>query len=284
MNSAWSEWPAPAKLNLFLQIVGRRPDGYHRLQTVFQLLDWGDRIALRPRADGEIALTDASGIPAAQNLAFRAAEALKKHSNTMLGADIAVEKRIPMGGGLGGGSSDAATVLVALNEIWQLGLSIDALAEIGLKLGADVPVFARGHSAWAEGIGEQLTPIELPLRHFVIVDPKEHVSTAELFQAAELTRNSAPTTISAFLDGTCTANAFTPVVRARSTKIAAALDWLGRFGDARMSGSGGCVFAALDSVESAESAARKCPLEFAAYVAKGVNRSPLFEALDHFRD
>jgi 4-diphosphocytidyl-2-C-methyl-D-erythritol kinase len=284
MNETWSEWPAPAKLNLFLQIVGRRADGYHQIQTVFQLLDWGDRISLRTRADGEITLTDESGIPSDENLAFRAAQTLKDRSGAKLGVDIVLEKRIPMGGGLGGGSSDAATVLLALNELWRAGMSTDALAGLGLALGADVPVFVRGHSAWAEGIGEKLTPIELPSRHFVIVDPKEHVSTAELFQAAELTRNSAPTTISAFLDGICTANAFTPVVRARSTKVAAALDWLGQHGAARLSGSGGCIFAAMDSRDRAEEVARACPAEFGAYVAAGVNRSPLFEALDRFRN
>jgi 4-diphosphocytidyl-2-C-methyl-D-erythritol kinase len=284
MTDAWSQWPAPAKVNLFLHIVGRREDGYHLLQTIFQLLDWGDQVRLRVRADGVISRALAlPGIAAEGDLTLRAARALRERAGTPLGVDIAVEKRMPMGAGLGGGSSDAATVLVALNQLWGAGLSVDALAEVGLGLGADVPVFVRGHSAWAEGVGEILTPLQLPPRIYVILDPHEQVPTAALFQAPELTRNSPRMTISDFLTGTCTANAFAPVVRMRYPQVAAAMDWLGQYGEARLSGSGGCVFAALDSAEAAEAVVQDCPPQFVAYRARGVNRSPLHEALERFR-
>jgi 4-diphosphocytidyl-2-C-methyl-D-erythritol kinase len=284
MTDAWSQWPAPAKLNLFLHIVGRRADGHHLLQTVFQLLDWGDRVRLRVRDDGVVSRASAlPGISADSDLTLRAAYALRERTGTSLGVDIAVEKCVPLGAGLGGGSSDAATVLVALNELWGTGLSDDALTEIGLDLGADVPVFVRGRSAWAEGVGETLTPVQLPARIYVILDPGAHVSTAALFQATELTRNSPRMTISDFLAGTCTANAFAPVVRVRYPQVAAAMDWLGRYGEARLSGSGGCVFVAMDSADEAEAVVRDCPPEFAAYRALGVNRSPLLDALERFR-
>jgi 4-diphosphocytidyl-2-C-methyl-D-erythritol kinase len=281
MTDAWTAWPAPAKLNLFLHIVGRRADGYHRLQTVFQLLDWGDTIRLRVREDGVIArVAGLENVAAEDDLVVRAARALQSASDCKFGADIAVEKRIPAGAGLGGGSSDAATVLVALNMLWNTRLSADALAEIGRKLGADVPVFVRGRSAWAEGVGDELTAIDLPPRHFVIVDPQIAVSTAALFQAPELTRDTPPTTISRYLAGMETANAFAPVARRRFPRVAAALDWLGRFGEARLSGSGGCGFAAVASQRDAEDIVRQCPPPFRAWTVRGVNRSPLHEALD----
>jgi 4-diphosphocytidyl-2-C-methyl-D-erythritol kinase len=271
-------------LNLFLHIVGRRADGYHLLQTVYQLLDWGDCVRLRPRRDGTIVRTAGLvALPPERDLAVRAAHALRDHvGDATLGAEIAIEKRIPAGAGLGGGSSDAATVLVALNELWELGLDPAALAAIGLRLGADVPVFVHGRSAWAEGIGERLTPIALPPRSYVIVDPRVVVPTAELFQDPELTRNSAPMTISRFLEGAETANAFAPIVRRRFPQVAAALDWLGRYGAARLSGSGGCVFAALDEAAAA-AALRECPPQFAAWRAAGVERSPLHAALARHR-
>ena len=281
----WSVWPAPAKLNLFLHIVGRRADGYHELQTVFQLLDWGDTLRLRRRADGAIVRSGGLGeLRVEQDLAVRAAHALRKHCGIVDGVELAIEKRIPAGGGLGGGSSDAATALVALNQIWRTGLSTAELAQIGLALGADVPVFVRGHSSWAEGIGERLTAIELPRRHFVIVDPRVSVPTVALFPAPELTRNSARLTISSFLEGNATANAFAPVVRARYAQVAAALDWLERFGDARLSGSGGCVFVAVDSAQRAQEIVWQCPTRFGAYAACGVNRSPLLDSLEQFRE
>lgn len=281
MTDAWTAWPAPAKLNLFLHIVGRRADGYHRLQTVFQLLDWGDTIRLRVREDGVIArVAGLENVAAEDDLVVRAARALQSASGCKFGADIAVEKRIPAGAGLGGGSSDAATVLVVLNALWKTHLSEDALAEVGRRLGADVPVFVRGRSAWAEGVGDELTAIDLPPRHFVIVDPQIAVSTAALFQAPELTRDTPPTTISRFLAGMETANAFAPVARGRFPQVAAALDWLGRFGEARLSGSGGCGFVAVASQRDAEDIVRQCPPPFRAWTARGVNRSPLHEALD----
>jgi 4-diphosphocytidyl-2-C-methyl-D-erythritol kinase len=279
----WSNWPAPAKLNLFLHILGRRADGYHVLQTVFQLLDWGDRVRLRPREDGRLVrVSGLAEIPPERDLAVRAAIELRRATGVVLGVDISVDKQIPSGGGLGGGSSDAASVLVALNEIWNTGLGEDELAQIGLRLGADVPVFVRGHSAWAEGIGEQLTTIDLPRRHYVVVDPHVHVPTAELFQAAELTRNSPPLTITDYLAGAETTNVFAPVVRERYAQVAAAMDWLNRYGNAQLSGSGGCVFAAVDA-ETADAFVQNCPAQFAAFSAAGVNRSPLHEAVDAYK-
>ncbi len=284
MNDAWSEWPAPAKLNLFLNIVGKRADGYHLLQTVFQILDWGDVVRIRRREDGEIVrISGLESVESEKDLAVRAARLLCEHAGTKFGIDIDIEKRIPAGAGLGGGSSDAATTLVALNRLCNVRASDEDLAKLGERLGADVPLFVRGHSAWAEGVGEKLTPIDLPPRQYVILDPGVHASTAELFQAAELTRNTPPTTISDFLDGACTGNAFTPLVRARFPEVASALDWLNRYGDARLSGSGGCVFIAMDSVQKADEIAKDCPPEFSVYRAAGVNRSPLLDAVEKFR-
>ena len=273
---AWTRWPAPAKLNLFLHIVGRREDGYHLLQTAFQLLDWGDEVRLRVRDDGRICRIDPlPGVPDDVDLGVRAARTLKRATGCPLGADIAIEKRVPIGGGLGGGSSDAATVLVALNALWRTELDADALAEIAVGLGADVPVFVRGTSAWAEGIGEQLTPIELPDRWFVIVDPGVPVPTRELFQVPELTRNSPQLTIPLFVSGVPTGNAFEPVVRGRFPAVAAALDWLGRHGEARLSGSGGAVFAAVASRDAGEAILAAMPAGFRGWVVRGVNESPL---------
>ncbi|MBS0556657.1 MAG: 4-(cytidine 5'-diphospho)-2-C-methyl-D-erythritol kinase [Proteobacteria bacterium] len=284
MADTWTAWPAPAKLNLFLHIVGRRADGYHLLQTVFQLLDWGDTLRLRVRNDGRVVrLGGLPGVAPQDDLCVRAARALVDSAKPGLGVDIELDKRIPMGGGLGGGSSDAATVLVALNHLWGGALSIDELAAIGLRLGADVPLFVRGCSAWAEGVGERLTPIELAPRRYVIVDPGVAVPTATLFQVPELTRDTPPATIRAFLEGMKTTNAFAPVARARFPQVAAALDWLGQYGDARLSGSGGCVFAAVESEREAENIVRQCPAQFRVWTALGVNRSPLHEAIEKFR-
>jgi 4-diphosphocytidyl-2-C-methyl-D-erythritol kinase len=280
----WTVWPAPAKLNLFLRIRGRRADGYHELQTVFRLLDWGDEIRLRRRDDGRVRrLREVPGVAADADLAVRAAQLLQRHAGTTAGVDIEVDKRIPMGGGLGGGSSDAATVLVALNLLWELDLDEEVLAGLGRQLGADVPVFVRGRSAWAEGIGDKLTPLDLPRRHYVVVDPHEPVPTAALFQAPELTRNAPRATISSFASGETTENAFAPVVRARHPRVAAALDWLGGFGQARLSGSGGCVFLETRSCDRAMEIAGRCPAAFTATVAAGVDVSPLQHALARHR-
>jgi 4-diphosphocytidyl-2-C-methyl-D-erythritol kinase len=277
---AWTTWPAPAKLNLFLRVVGRRADGYHLLQTVFRLLDWGDEIRLRVREDGAIArIGGPDSIPPENDLVVRAARALQTAAGVRLGVDAAVDKHIPVGAGLGGGSSDAASVLVALNGLWETGLSRAQLAEIGVRLGADVPVFVHGRSAWAEGVGEKLTPLELPSRWYVILDPRVHVSTAELFQAPELTRNAAPATMAGFTSGAVRDNGFEPVARSRYREVASALDWLGQFGVARLSGSGGAVFLECGDEAGARGIAARCPEEFSAVVARGTNVSPLEAAL-----
>lgn len=276
----WSAWPAPAKLNLFLRIVGRRADGYHRLQTVFRLLDWGDEIRLRVREDGVIArVAGCDAVDPENDLTVRAARALQAATGTRLGAEITVNKRIPVGAGLGGGSSDAATVLVALNSLWETVFSRAQLADIGARLGADVPVFVHGYSAWAEGVGERLTPMELPPRWYVILDPCVHVSTAELFQAPELTRNAAPATMAGFASGAIRDNGFEPVARTRYRQVASALDWLNGFGAARLSGSGGAVFLECEGESVARGIAARCPGEFTAIVARGTNVSPLERAL-----
>jgi 4-diphosphocytidyl-2-C-methyl-D-erythritol kinase len=281
LDSEWLKLPAPAKLNLFLQIVGRRADGYHLLQTVFQLLDWGDDVCLRVRSDGEIRRVSALvGVAPEHDLAVRAARLLQGHAETSLGADIEVHKRIPMGGGLGGGSSDAASVLVGLNALWRLGLNEDRLAELGLQLGADVPVFVRGHTAWAEGVGEILTPLALDARWFLVVDPGVNVPTAVLFQAPELTRDSAVTTISGFLSGRSGGNAFQSVLAARSEAVAGTLEALSFFGSPQLSGSGACCFVAFEREDVAAAAfSRWCAGDSrrrgASVLARGVNVSPL---------
>jgi 4-diphosphocytidyl-2-C-methyl-D-erythritol kinase len=278
-GDGWNIWPAPAKLNLFLHITGRRADGYHLLQTVFQLLDWGDSLRLRVRADGSIHRVEAlAGVAADADLSVRAARLLKETTACPLGADIAIDKRIPLGGGLGGGSSDAATTLVALNALWNCGLDAQALADLGLRLGADVPVFVKGHSAFAEGVGERLMSLDLPERTYVVVDPGISVPTHELFQAVELTRDTPPMTIAGFVSGAKTRNAFEPVVRARYPAVAQVLDWLAAYGEPRLSGSGGAVFVAVDA-DVAQKIAAQCPSGMRAWIARGVNRSPLLAAL-----
>ncbi len=285
-DAGWEEWPAPAKLNLFLQIVGRRADGYHELQTVFQLLEWGDSVRLRLRQDGVIRRVAADettgdyGVAEADDLMVRAAKLLKAESDCAFGCEIGVEKRIPLGGGFGGGSSDAATVLAALDRLWKTDLGVDRLAALGLRLGADVPVFIRGRNAWAEGLGERLTPIELPPRWYLIVDPGVHVPTADLFQAPDLTRNAAPATIRGFASAAELGNAFEPVLRRREPKIAAALDALAQFGTACVTGSGGGCFVAFDTREQADSALAGLPKGWKAWIAAGALRSPLLDRLE----
>lgn len=277
----WSRWPAPAKLNLFLQIVGRRADGYHELQTVFQLLDWGDDVFLRVRDDGRIERArGAEGVAPEQDLAVRAARRLQEASGTKLGADVAVDKRIPLGGGFGGGSSDAASTLVGLNFLWETGLNIDELASIGRELGADVPVFVRARSAWAEGVGECLMPIALPPRAYVLVDTGVSVATGELFQAPELTRDAPSATIADFVSGKVRGNAFEPVLRRRAPKVASVLDRLAECGPAQLTGTGGGVFAAFDDRASAEHARALLPQEWRSWVAAGVDRSALLDCLE----
>ncbi|KQN95696.1 MULTISPECIES: 4-(cytidine 5'-diphospho)-2-C-methyl-D-erythritol kinase [Stenotrophomonas] len=280
--AGWSYWPAPAKLNLFLHITGRRPDGYHELQTVFRLLDWGDRIGLRLRADGQVRREGPSvpGVAEADDLVVRAAKSLKDASNCAEGVDICVDKRIPAGGGFGGGSSDAATVLVALNALWKTGLDEDALAALGLRLGADVPVFLRGRNAWAEGVGERLVPLDLPPAWYLLVDPGVHVPTAELFRSPDLTRDAAPAKIADFASGTILGNAFEPVLRCREPAVEAVFQALSRVGRARLTGSGSGCFVEFATRAAAEHALAELPDQLRARVVAGAARSPLLEALE----
>lgn len=272
-------WPAPAKLNLFLHVTGRRDDGYHELQTVFQLVDLADALGFEPRADGEIRrVVGPPEVSAAEDLCLRAARRLREAAGSTAGVDIRLDKRIPIQGGLGGGSSDAATTLVALNEIWGLRLPVEALAEIGLGLGADVPLFVHGRSAWAEGVGERLTPLELPKRHFAIVFPGVGIATAEVFQAPELTRKTPKTTIRGFLKAGGH-NDCEPVVAGRSPEVRRALAWLADKGDARLTGTGSSVFAAFADRGAAEAALAGLPAGWRGIVARGLDRSPLQERL-----
>ena len=277
--SPTSHWPAPAKLNLFLHVTGRRADGYHELQTLFQLIDLCDTITISLRGDGLIERSAGpAGVAPEADLTLRAALALKQATGTRQGADLRVHKRIPQGAGLGGGSSDAATTLLALNELWGCRLSLQDLASLALPLGADVPVFIQGSSAWAEGIGERLTPVSLPEAWYVIIYPGVGVSTREVFQSPELTRNSALITIRAFFQSGGR-NDCEPVVRARSPEVAAAIDWLAREGSARLTGTGSCVFAARSSAADAERLAARVPDRWMSFVARGLNSSPVHEQL-----
>lgn len=281
MSSGESLWEAPAKLNLFLHVTGRRPDGYHELQTLFQLIDLCDTIGIALREDGRIERPEGpADVPPESDLAVRAALALQRATGARRGATLSVRKRIPQGGGLGGGSSDAATVLLALNELWGCGLSVDQLARLGLPLGADVPVFVRGRSAWAEGVGERLTPVELPERWYLIIHPGIAVSTGEIFQAPELTRNTPLITIRAFFESGAALpgrNDCEPVVRARYPEVAEALDWLGAFGPARLTGTGSCLFAALATQLKAQTLLAALPGKWTGFVARGLSISPVHE-------
>ena len=281
-DPAWSSWPAPAKLNLFLRIPRRRADGYHELQTLFRILDWGDTVHLRLRDDGAVRREGDSvaGIAEADDLMVRAANMLKMEANVGKGVDIRVQKRIPAGAGMGGGSSDAATVLRALDRLWGLDLGEDRLAALGLRLGADVPVFVRGRNAWAEGVGELLTPVQLPPAWYVLADPAVHVATAALFQAPELTRNAAPATIADFVSGAGLGNAFEPVLRRREPAVEAVFEALARIGTPRLTGSGSGCFVEFATRESAEAALVALPSSLRAWVAAGAARSPLLDALE----
>jgi 4-diphosphocytidyl-2-C-methyl-D-erythritol kinase len=278
----YGRWPAPAKLNLFLHVTGRRPDGYHELQTLFQLVEFCDEVRIRVRPDGRIERTaGADGVSAEDDLVVRAARRLQAEAGTRLGADLAVTKRIPMGGGLGGGSSDAATTLVALDRLWGLDLGVDRLAALGLELGADVPVFVRGRTALAGGVGERLEPAEVAPAWFAIVHPGIAVATGPVFQAPELTRNSAKITMrGSFTPGWPERelpgrNDLEPVVASRHAPVRAALEWLGRRGRSRLTGSGACVFAAFADEHAARAALVGLPAEWQGFVAAGLRESPL---------
>ncbi|MDO8344020.1 MAG: 4-(cytidine 5'-diphospho)-2-C-methyl-D-erythritol kinase [Cellvibrio sp.] len=271
---------SPAKLNLFLHITGRRPDGYHNLQTLFQLLDYGDTLSFNTRIDGEITLApDLPGVAFEQNLIIKAVRALDAYKAVGAGVDIQLEKRLPMGGGIGGGSSNAATTLVALNHLWGCGLNKSQLQNIGLQLGADVPVFINAQTAWAEGVGEALQPIEMQPKWFLVIQPDCHVSTAEIFSHKDLTRDTSAIKVAAFLEqggqNDCEA-----LVRKLYPQVDNALIWLQKFDrNARMTGTGACVFASFESAEIAHSVQAQLPKHLPGFVAQGVNQSPLYKLL-----
>lgn len=275
--SGWErDFPAPAKLNLFLHVVGRRPDGYHLLQTALRLLDRGDTLRLSPGAAGEIRLLDPlSGVDCEDDLAVRAAALLMREAaRADLGVVIRRIKRLPMGGGLGGGSSDAATVLMALNRLWGIGWSSERLQALGLRLGADVPFFVFGESALGEGVGERLRPLALPPAWYLVIEPQVAVSTAAVFADPGLTRNSNPITMSPF-SAAWGRNDLQPVVCARYPEVRCALEWLARHGQARMSGSGACVFAEFPDEAKARAALAGLPEGWRGWVARGLDRHPL---------
>ena len=281
-----SVWPAPAKLNLFLHVLRRRDDGYHDLQTVFQFLDRGDSISLTVRPDGRVCRTSAHAeVQEDSDLVVRAARLLQQESGTSLGVDIAVHKRIPLGAGLGGGSSDAATTLLGLNKIWKLGLATEGLAALGLRLGADVPVFVHGMAAWAEGVGERLQPVELETPWYLVINPGCAVVTSEVFSHPALTRDSTPLRIRDFLSPgggqtlslqallDCAKNDCEAVVRSLYPEVDEALNWLSRRGHARMTGTGASVFAPFAEREQAQRVLHGLPNAWDGFVARGMNRS-----------
>ncbi|NDL63026.1 4-(cytidine 5'-diphospho)-2-C-methyl-D-erythritol kinase [Acerihabitans arboris] len=279
------QWPAPAKLNLFLYITGRRADGYHLLQTLFQFLDYGDTLTIEPTAGGAIRLlTPLPGVPDEDNLIVRAARLLQrrrwsgKNNFALPGADIRLHKRLPMGGGLGGGSSDAATVLVALNHLWQCGLSCGELARTGLSLGADVPVFVRGHAAFAEGIGEILTPAAPPEKWYLVTLPGVSISTPVIFADPALKRDSPVRSVEDLLAGPFH-NDCEPIARKHFYEVEQHLSWLLEYAPSRLTGTGACVFAEFDTETAARQVLEQAPAWMRGFVARGVNVSPLHRAL-----
>jgi 4-diphosphocytidyl-2-C-methyl-D-erythritol kinase len=280
-----TQWPSPAKLNLFLYITGRRPDGYHNLQTLFQFLDYGDTLHIDPRTDGILRLlTPINGVADEENLIVRAARLLMKaalESGRLpagSGADIGIDKRLPMGGGLGGGSSNAATTLVALNHLWQCGFSEDELAQLGLQLGADVPVFVRGRAAFAEGIGERLVPVAPAEKWYLVLHPGVHISTPEIFNDPELPRETPVRSIETLLN--CEfSNDCEVIARKRFREVDAALLWLLEYAPSRLTGTGACVFAEFDTELAARQVLEQVPAGLHGFVAQGVNLSPLSRKL-----
>ena len=279
----FQDFLAPAKINLFLHITGQRADGYHTLQSVFQLLDFYDTLHIKPTKNSEIKrVNEINGVPASQCLCALAASALQQFTGCKLGVEYAIDKRIPMGGGLGGGSSDAATMLLALNHLWQLNLSRAELMRIGLILGADVPIFVYGQNAWAEGVGEILSPIDLPEQYYVVLTPQVHVSTAQVFANSTLTKDTKPLKIADFsrhANSEVFKNDLEAIVCKEFPAVAATLKWLNQFGLARMSGSGASVFVALDSKkyvskQSADELLAKKPANTTGFVAKGLVKHP----------
>ncbi|MGY8814652.1 MAG: 4-(cytidine 5'-diphospho)-2-C-methyl-D-erythritol kinase [Gammaproteobacteria bacterium] len=272
-----SIWPAPAKINLFLHIVGRRENGLHELQTVFQLLEFGDEIQFELNEKDGINLTgNYNGVKQADDLIYKAATLLRETTGIKQGINISVTKRIPMGGGLGGGSSDAATTLVALNQIWGTGLSTLELADMGINLGADVPVFIHGHSAWGEGIGEILEPLTLSEDWFVVIHPGCHVNTGTIFNNSYLTRNTSPITIRDFKEDDCH-NDCESVVFREFPEVAEAAQWLGQWTKTKLTGTGACVFGRFKSRQLANQVFGQIPSKWQGFVSKGVNKSPLLD-------
>ncbi len=278
-------WPAPAKLNLFLHVNGRRPDGYHELQTLFIFLDHGDWLEFEPLADTDLLTLSPAipGVPDEQNLIIRAARLLQRRLPSPMGAHIRLEKVLPMGGGIGGGSSDAATTLVALNHLWQAGLGEDELAELGVQLGADVPVFVRGRAAFAEGVGEKLQPVEVPSAWYLVLKPDCHVATAAVFQDPDLPRNTPRMTLHNLLEGVWK-NDCELLVKKRHPEVANALGWLLEYAPSRMTGTGACVFAQFEDEVAARKVLARVPEGWDGFVAKGENISPLFVTLQQVSD
>jgi len=273
-------WPAPAKLNLFLHITGQRPDGYHLLQTVFQFLDIYDQIGLDINTTGKIiARHHYPGFRQDEDLTIRAARLLQSVSESRHGVEIELIKNLPVGGGIGGGSSDAATVLVVLNKLWETGFSVTELAHLGLELGADVPVFIHGHACWAEGVGEEFQTIDLPEPVYLLVYPKVHVSTGQIFGARELTRNTSPIRIADFLAGHA-GNDCEAVVRQQVPEVDRAMRWLEQYAPARLTGTGSCIFAAFEDHDAAQQAVDNLDDDWQSWVTRGHNRSLLQQMLD----
>ncbi|MCU7553833.1 4-(cytidine 5'-diphospho)-2-C-methyl-D-erythritol kinase [Alteromonas sp. ASW11-19] len=277
-SAAW--WPSPAKLNLFLHILGRYENGYHQLQSLFQMLDYGDRLAFVTDESGSVRLQEPlAGVPNDENLVVRAARLLQPCANLPhAGVTIHLDKQLPMGGGIGGGSSNAATTLVALNVLWQCHLSEDELADIGLSLGADVPIFVRGLTAFAGGVGEQITPVAQPENWYLVVNPGIHISTADVFGADELPRNTAPIDWDSYQFET-TGNDCQQIVCDRHPEVAKLLQWLVHYAPSRMTGTGACVFATFTDQNLARQVQAMLPAEWTSFVAKGVNQSPLKQKL-----
>jgi 4-diphosphocytidyl-2-C-methyl-D-erythritol kinase len=273
-------WPAPAKLNLFLHITGQRADGYHLLQTIFQFLGVADELAFTVNLDGEISASHAyPGFNSDEDLTLRAARLLQVASGCQQGVEIELNKKLPIGGGIGGGSSDAATVLLVLNKLWDCGLSLKELAELGLELGADVPVFVHGHACWAEGVGEDFEVIDLPQPVYLLVYPKVHVSTGQIFAAEELTRNTSPIRIADFLAGHV-GNDCELLVRQQVPEVDEAMSWLGQYASARLTGTGSCIFAEFENAKAAQKVADNMTNDWQSWVTQGYNRSPLHQMID----
>ena len=270
--------PSPAKLNLFLHVVDRKPDGYHELQTLFHLLDYGDMLTFEPTDTIDITLINTLNIPNEQNLIWKAAESLRQKTGTHKGVTINIDKKLPMGGGLGGGSSNAATTLLALNHLWDTKLSIAELASLGKNLGADVPVFIRGFTAWGEGVGEILTPVTLPETWYLVITPNCMISTAKIFTHSQLTRDTPRITIGDFLAGSGH-NDLEPITKQCYPEVKEAIDWLSQFSKACMTGSGASVFARFPAKEQASAVLQKLPTSVKGFIAKGINRSPLHLSL-----